>query len=191
MLKEYFMATDQIAVHPQAQIFPAAPAAATTMDSGAASPAAAASAAFGEDGFTFGDFLDIINPLQHIPIVSTIYRHITGDEIDPGARVLGDGLFGGIPGLVGGMVNMAVEQETGKDLGGHVIAMFDGDAEAAPTDFAALEAKPGTASGGDVPAPAAQAAQAAQSAQAAHAARQYAYAAEPDPIYGRTLDIGP
>ena len=27
-----------------------------------------------EEGPTFGEFLDIINPLQHIPVVSTIYR---------------------------------------------------------------------------------------------------------------------
>ena len=37
---------------------------------------------FGEDGFTFADFLDIINPLQHIPVLSTLYRHLTGDTID-------------------------------------------------------------------------------------------------------------
>ena len=44
---------------------------------------------FGADGLTFGDVLDVINPLQHIPVVSTIYRAITGDEISPGARVAG------------------------------------------------------------------------------------------------------
>jgi hypothetical protein len=26
----------------------------------------------------FGDFVDIINPLQHIPIIATIYRNRTG-----------------------------------------------------------------------------------------------------------------
>lgn len=138
-------------------------------------------ALFGADGFTFGDLLDVINPLQHIPIVSTIYRQITGDEIDAGPRVAGDGLFGGIVGLVSGLINVAVEHETGKDVGGHVMALFDGDDEPAATGFAALEAKPGTASGGDTPAP----------AHTTHAARQYAAAAEPDPIYGHTLDIGP
>ncbi|MBT5049270.1 MAG: hypothetical protein HOM58_12290 [Rhodospirillaceae bacterium] len=38
-------------------------------------------------GFSFGDFLDIINPLQHIPVVSTIYRMVTEDEIGPGGSV--------------------------------------------------------------------------------------------------------
>ncbi|MBT5013959.1 MAG: hypothetical protein HON02_05865, partial [Rhodospirillaceae bacterium] len=36
--------------------------------------------AFGADGFTFLDFLDIINPLQHIPVVGSLYRDMTGDE---------------------------------------------------------------------------------------------------------------
>ena len=45
---------------------------------------------FGDDGFTFLDFLDIINPLQHIPVVSTIYRDLTGDTLDYGSRVAGE-----------------------------------------------------------------------------------------------------
>ena len=44
---------------------------------------------------SFWDVLDMINPLQHIPGVSTIYRAITGDEIAPLPRVVGDMLFGG------------------------------------------------------------------------------------------------
>ena len=43
---------------------------------------------FGDDGFTFLDFLDIINPLQHIPIIGTLYRQMTGDTLDPGSRVI-------------------------------------------------------------------------------------------------------
>lgn len=49
---------------------------------------------FGKDGLTFGDLLDVINPLQHIPMVSSIYRAVTGDEISPGARVAGGALYG-------------------------------------------------------------------------------------------------
>lgn len=44
---------------------------------------------FGDDGLNFWDFLDIINPLQHIPVISTIYRQITGDEIGAAAKVIG------------------------------------------------------------------------------------------------------
>ncbi len=33
---------------------------------------------FGSDGLKFDDFLDLINPLQHLPIISTFYRAVTG-----------------------------------------------------------------------------------------------------------------
>ncbi|TNE32191.1 MAG: hypothetical protein EP349_02265 [Alphaproteobacteria bacterium] len=66
--------------------------------------------------FSFFDLLDIINPLQHIPIVSSFYRNITGDEIKPAARAIGGFLFGGPLGLAAGIVNGAVADATGKDL---------------------------------------------------------------------------
>lgn len=77
---------------------------------------------FGDDGFTFSDFLDIINPLQHIPIVNTVYRAMTGDKIDPGSRLAGGGLFGGPIGLVASLVSGIVEESTGKDPGEHALA---------------------------------------------------------------------
>lgn len=83
--------------------------------------------AFGADGFTFLDFLDIINPLQHIPLVSSLYRNVTGDEIDPASRVIGGTLFGGPVGTVAAMANLSIEQNTGKDMGEHVMAFFGGD----------------------------------------------------------------
>ena len=67
--------------------------------------------------FSFRDFPDIINPLQHIPVVSTIYRAITGDEIGGFARVAGGALFGGPVGAVLGGVNAIAAQETGQDIG--------------------------------------------------------------------------
>lgn len=82
-----------------------------------------------EDRFTFWDFLDIINPLQHIPIIATIYRAITGDEIKPPARVLGDGLYGGPIGMATGLVSAMVEETTGKDVGAHTLALFTRDKE--------------------------------------------------------------
>ena len=50
---------------------------------------------FGADGFNFLDLLDVINPLQHIPFVSTLYRALTGDTIAPASRVAGGAPFGG------------------------------------------------------------------------------------------------
>jgi hypothetical protein len=110
---------------------------------------------FGEDGFTFSDFLDIINPLQHIPVVSTVYRAITGDRIDPGARIAGGGLFGGPIGLVASMISGMVEEATGKDPGEHALAALGIDigptskdapqtmlAEAAPQSNDTVPAEP-------------------------------------------------
>lgn len=80
---------------------------------------------WGSDGLTFGDILDIINPLQHIPIVSTIYRAITGDDIAAAPKIAGGALFGGVIGLVVSIIDTAIEQITGQDTGEHLLALFD------------------------------------------------------------------
>ncbi len=72
--------------------------------------------------FSFSDFLSVINPLQHIPIVGTIYRAITGDTLAPAARVLGGTLFGGPIGLISSALNAVIEQTNGKDLGDQALA---------------------------------------------------------------------
>lgn len=79
---------------------------------------------WGKEGFSFGAVLDIINPLQHIPIVSTIYRAATGDTIGAGPRMIGGTLFGGVVGLFAATADAAVEGITGKDTGSHVLAML-------------------------------------------------------------------
>lgn len=95
------------------------------------------SAFFGNDGMTFGDLLDIINPLQHIPIISTIYRALTGDEISPGARIVGGALFGGPIGLGIAVVNAAVEASAGEDIGEIIMAALTDDAPAKTVQTAA------------------------------------------------------
>lgn len=80
--------------------------------------------AFGKDGFTFLDFLDVINPLQHIPFVGNMYRSITGDDIDPGSRIAGSSLFGGPIGTFIALANISIEQKTGQDIGSHMIALI-------------------------------------------------------------------
>ena len=49
--------------------------------------------------FSFGDLVDIVNPLQHIPGVANVYRAITGDTISAPARFMGSMLFMGPVGL--------------------------------------------------------------------------------------------
>ncbi len=83
-------------------------------------------------GFSFAGFLDMINPLQHIPIVSSLYRRITGDEITPVGRIAGDALFFGPVGFAAGLINTVIEKVTGKDPGGHVMTALLGDKEKAP-----------------------------------------------------------
>lgn len=102
---------------------------------------------FGDDGFGFDDFLDIINPLQHIPVISSLYRELTGDEINPGSRIIGGGVFGGAIGLATSVVNTAIEAGTGKDAGEHVISFFqDSDVEPDGSAIASAQAKPTAAS---------------------------------------------
>jgi hypothetical protein len=78
----------------------------------------------------FSDVLDAVNPLQHIPILSSMFREAAASPISTGARILGGTLFGGPVGLIAGIINSIMEQETGKDVGGNLMAMFaDGEEE--------------------------------------------------------------
>lgn len=78
-----------------------------------------------EEGPTFGEILDIINPLHHIPVVSTIYRAISGDEIGAGPRFVGGMLFGGPIGAIAAGVTALFEEASGGDLGSHLAEMVD------------------------------------------------------------------
>lgn len=101
-----------------------------------------------DEEFTFGDLLSAINPLQHLPIISTAYRALTGDEIKPAARMLGGALYGGPIGLLSAFANNLVEAETGKDIGANALALAGYDTGSkAPASLAAGDASPTTAAG--------------------------------------------
>ncbi len=68
-----------------------------------------------DEGFSFWDLLDVINPLQHIPVVNTIYREMTGDEIKPASKMIGSAIIAGPIGLGVAMVDGIIEESTGKD----------------------------------------------------------------------------
>lgn len=112
-----------------------------------------------ENGLSFGDLIDVINPLQHLPVVSTLYREWTGDEIAPAAKVVGGAIYGGPIGAAASLVNAVIEESTGKDIGGHALALLGGEEEAGP-QLAANAARPAEAAAIN-PAPAAQVAQVA------------------------------
>lgn len=87
---------------------------------------------FVSDGASFFEnLLDIINPLQHIPVVSSIYRAITGDEIATPARLIGGALFGGPVGFASAAANLMFEEASGDDLAGHALALVS-DIDGAP-----------------------------------------------------------
>lgn len=93
--------------------------------------AATAHASAGLD-FSFHDLLDIINPLQHLPIIGTLYRAITGDHIGKFEKVAGDTLYGGLWGAVSSVADVAFEAVTGKDFGDTVLSLLTGHHDAKP-----------------------------------------------------------
>jgi len=95
----------------------------------------------GDWDFSFHDLVSIVNPLQHIPVVSTLYRKLTGDTIKPLERIAGDTLYGGWMGLVSSVANLVFEKETGKDFGDTVLSLLQGDtvSKAAGTKTAAAD----------------------------------------------------
>ena len=78
----------------------------------------------------FFDFLDVINPLQHLPIIGGIYRQLTGDQMAPAAHAAGVFLWGGPLSLLAGVMNGAMEEDTGKDMMGTMVAWLEGDSPA-------------------------------------------------------------
>ena len=106
-----------------------------------------------EEGPTFAEFLDIINPLHHIPGISTLYRAISGDEIGAGPRFVGGMLFGGPLGALAAGVAALFEEASGGNLGHHLAEMIDD-----------------VTGGGDTPAVAASSANAGDEANARNAA---------------------
>ena len=79
---------------------------------------------FGADGFDFGDLLDVINPLQHLPIISSIYRTLTGDEISPASRLAGGALYGGPIGFVSALATAVIEDATETTIGDVIVSAF-------------------------------------------------------------------
>jgi hypothetical protein len=72
--------------------------------------------------FSFSDFVDIINPLQHLPLIGDAYRAVTGDSIKPVSQVTGDILYAGATGglsIVSSVI--AIGQEAYKEANGETV----------------------------------------------------------------------
>lgn len=170
-----------------------APAATSSFDAARASSAAAVPA-FGmstedpgvqpyrqEGDMSFGDFLDIINPLQHIPLVGTLYREVTGDTISQQSRVMGGFLYGGPLGGMGAVVNVMVEDATGKDIGDQLLSAMSGNSSTPAAQRLSSQPIALTPQG-----EAAQKLAAQQAAVAAQQAQPAALAPAPGPVSGKT-----
>lgn len=83
---------------------------------------------WGDGGSGFKNILDILNPLQHIPVVSSVYQALTGDVPSIGAGLAGSAVFGGPIGFVSALFNTILESQTGHDAAGHLLALVTGDA---------------------------------------------------------------
>lgn len=105
-----------------------------------AAAAAAAAPSTSSGGPTFDDLLDVVNPLHHFPVVGTLYRAITDDQIKPFTKVAGDFLYGGPMGFASSMADLIFEKITGHNVGDTVLAavedVFSSDAPAQPTGVA-------------------------------------------------------
>ncbi len=75
----------------------------------------------------FQHILDVINPLQHLPIIGTIYRAATGERLDAVEKIAGDALYGGLWGAVTAVADVAFEAITGKSVEDTVMAWFKSD----------------------------------------------------------------
>ncbi len=65
-----------------------------------------------KDGvFKFSDFIDMVNPLQHLPFVSSIYRKATGDEISSASEVMGGALYGGPVGAAASAMSRTISDD--------------------------------------------------------------------------------
>lgn len=89
-----------------------------------------------DEGF-FHHLLDVVNPLQHLPVIGTIYRAITGEHIGPVEQIAGDTLYGGLWGAVSSVADVAFEGITGKSVEDTVLAWFKGDSSTQVAKIAA------------------------------------------------------
>ncbi len=96
----------------------------------------------GGSGLSFGDILDAVNPLQHIPIVSGLYRAATGSHISEASQVAGDTIYGAflpggaIMGLASSVADVAVKEVTGSDISQHIVGTVTSASAAAPAGAA-------------------------------------------------------
>ena len=92
----------------------------------------------GKEEDFFDHLLDVVNPLQHLPVIGSIYRAATGDKMGAVEKIAGDALYGGLWGAVTAVADVAFEAITGKSVENTVMAWFD-DGDDTNTSLASIE----------------------------------------------------
>jgi hypothetical protein len=135
-------------------------------------------------GFGFRDIIDIVNPLQHLPIIGSVYRYLTGDRPGEAAQLAGDALYGGPIGVGISVASAATEDDQGHDLGERALIAVFGSHDGGSATAVASAAHP-AASQAASPAPlsTSQVAAAAQTAQASPAPAAMPMR-QPMPLFG-------
>lgn len=107
---------------------------------------------------SFHEVLSALNPLQYLPVIGTIYRAVTGDQIPEAVRRVGSlimsTLIGGPIGAAINVAMLATEKITGIDLDhiGQTLLAGGGQAEH-PVDYPAQAPAPVPVARSDAPAP--------------------------------------
>lgn len=80
---------------------------------------------------TFEALIDVVNPLQHLPLVGPLYRAVTDDAIDAPARLVGGALYGGVFGFLTSLGSALYESVTGESVEATVLSLFREEGEPA------------------------------------------------------------
>jgi len=89
-----------------------------------------------EEGF-FDHLLDVVNPLQHIPIIGTVYRAITGDKIGSVEKIMGGTLYGGMWGAISSIADVVFKGITGKSFEDTALSLLQSDGKGKAVKVAA------------------------------------------------------
>ncbi|HEY9041931.1 MAG TPA: hypothetical protein VIN66_07080 [Rheinheimera sp.] len=73
------------------------------------------------------DVVDMINPLQHIPLVSQYYREWTGDDMGYVSQVAGGALWGGGVGVATSFLNLGLTSIMGKSPSDYIHQFLSAD----------------------------------------------------------------
>jgi hypothetical protein len=96
---------------------------------------------FGEDGLSFRDVLDAVNPLNHIPLVSSWFEKETEHTPSTASKLAGGALLGGPIGFVASLASVIFEHAVGQSPSDAVYAALSGG-DTPTTELASADSSP-------------------------------------------------